>query len=77
MNGASWIAATERLPADGQNVLVKTAHGTVEHHVTFRARPEPRWENQHFISDLDLYAYWRPVAPDRTRRSSDAHAAAP
>ena len=54
MSDATWIATTARLPADGQNVLVKTAHGVVEHRVTFRVSPEPRWESRHFISELVL-----------------------
>ena len=77
MSDALWIATTLRLPADGQAVLVKTAQGTVEHRVTFRAEPKPRWENRHFISELELYAYWRPVAPERKHAASEAHAAAP
>ena len=77
MRDALWIATTLRLPADGQAVLVKTAQGTVEHRVTFRAAPKPRWENRHFISELDLYGYWRPAPPERKRPASEAHAAAP
>ena len=77
MSDATWIATTIQLPADGQTVLVKTAHGTVEHRVTFRAGDEPRWENQHFISELDLYAYWRPLPSKRRRSAGEAHAAPP
>jgi hypothetical protein len=77
MSNATWTATTLRLPADGQSVLVKTAHGTVEHRVIFRAGVKPRWENQHFISELDLYEYWRPLPPERKRPASDAHVAAP
>jgi hypothetical protein len=77
MSDAIWIPTTTRLPADGQRVVVKTAHGTVEHRVTFRAGPEPQWYNQHFISDLDLYTYWRPLAPERPRPARDARVAAP
>jgi len=75
MTDSMWIATTTRLPADGQNVLVKTEYGTVEHRVTFRAGSAPRWENRHFISELDLYQYWRPLPSERLRISSDAHAA--
>jgi hypothetical protein len=74
MSDTMWIATTARLPADGQRVLVKTAHGTVEHRVTFRGGLEPRWENQHFISELDLYQYWRPLPSERSRPAGDAHA---
>ena len=77
MKDATWTATAMRLPADGQSVLVKTEHGTVEHRVRFRAGPEPRWENQHFISELGLYAYWRPSSRERNRAARDAHAAAP
>jgi hypothetical protein len=77
MSEATWIATTLRLPADGQSVLVKMANGTVAHRVTFRAGPRPRWENRHFISELDLYEYWRPSPPERRRRADDAHAAPP
>ena len=77
MSDAIWIPTTMRLPADGQKVLVKTAQGTVEHRVTFYARPDPRWENQHFISEFALYAYWRPLPPERQRPARDAQAAAP
>jgi hypothetical protein len=76
MKDAIWIVAATRLPADGQGVLVKTAHGTVEHRVTFRAGPKARWESKHFISELDLYAYWRPLPPERKVPASDAHAVA-
>ena len=62
MSEAIWIATTLRLPADGQQVLVKTRYGTVEHRVTFRAEPEPRWETPCLISELDLYAFWKPVS---------------
>jgi hypothetical protein len=73
MSQSNWIATTTRLPADGQAVLVKTTHGRVEHYVTFRTAPEPRWESRHFISELDLYAYWRPVPAERERPTPEAH----
>lgn len=65
MTKANWIATSVRLPADGQVVLVKTAKGTVEHRVRFRTDPEPRWETRSFIAEVDLYAYWRPLPPER------------
>ena len=74
MSEAVWIATTLRLPADGQDVLVKTAHGTVEHRVRFRTEPEPRWETTCLISDLDMYAYWRPLQAERRRPAGEAHA---
>jgi hypothetical protein len=74
MSEAVWIATTLRLPADGQDVLVKTAHGTVEHRVRFRAEPERRWETTYLISDLDMYAYWRPLQAERRRPTGEAHA---
>jgi hypothetical protein len=77
MGEAIWISATARLPADGQTVLVKTAHGTVEHRVTFRAAPQARWESRHVISELELYKYWRPAPLERRRPASHALAAAP
>ena len=67
MSDAIWIATAMRLPADGQNVLVKTTNGRVEHRVTFRAEPEPRWESAHFITEVEMYAYWRPLPPERRR----------
>ena len=70
----SWIATTTRLPADGQAVLVKTLHGDLEHRVTFSAVPEPRWVSPYFITEIELYAYWRP-APREGRRATEAHAA--
>jgi hypothetical protein len=77
MSESVWIATSRKLPADGQTVLVRTAHGTVEHRVTFRTDPGARWENRHFISEFDLYQYWRPLPPERRRPERDAHAAAP
>jgi hypothetical protein len=77
MSEANWTATTARLPADGQVVLVKTAKGSVEHRVTFRAAPAPRWENRHFIAQFDLYEYWRPLPAERGRAARDAHAAPP
>jgi hypothetical protein len=74
MSEATWIATTLRLPADGQQVRVKTRYGTVEHRVTFRAAPEPRWETSCLISDLDLYAFWRPAQAERRRATGGAHA---
>jgi hypothetical protein len=71
-----WTATASQLPADGEVVLVKTARGTVEHRVTFRAAPEPRWETASLIAERDLYAYWRP-APERKHSSSEARAAPP
>jgi hypothetical protein len=61
MSEATWIASSLRIPADGQQVLVKTEHGTVEHRVTFRATPRPRWEAPWLITELKLYAFWRPL----------------
>lgn len=61
MSEATWIATTLRLPTDGQLVLVKTEHGTVEHRVTFRAEPRPRWETACLITELKLYAFWKPL----------------
>jgi hypothetical protein len=61
MSEATWIATSLRLPADGQLVLVKTEHGTVEHRVTFRAAPRPRWETACLITELKLYAFWKPL----------------
>jgi hypothetical protein len=77
MSEANWIAATARLPVDGQAVLVKTANGSVEHRVTFRATPARRWESRHFIAEFDLYEYWRPLPADRGRPTRDAHPAPP
>lgn len=77
MNDATWIAATARQPADGQAVLVKTAQGTVEHRVTFRADPVARWESRHFIAEFDIYEYWRPLPSERRSPTDDAHAASP
>lgn len=65
MSKSNWIATKVKLPVDGQVVLVKTTHGTVEHRVKFRKDPEPRWESRSFIAELDLYAYWRPLPPER------------
>ena len=76
MSDAIWIATVMRLPADGQNVLVKTANGRVEHRVTFRAEPEPRWESAHFITEVEMYAYWRPLPPERRRPAGEARATA-
>ncbi len=75
MNQPNWIATTTRLPADGQAVLVKTLHGRVEHRVTFRAEPEAQWVSPYFITQLELYAYWRPAPPARGRPTRDAHVA--
>jgi hypothetical protein len=72
MREAMWIATAMRLPADGQQVLVKTRGGTVEHRVTFRAAPEPRWETPCLISELDLYAYWKPLRAESSRPVRDA-----
>jgi hypothetical protein len=70
MNEPQWVAVDARLPADGQVVLVKTARGTVEHRVKFRAGPHPRWESPSFIAEIDLYAYWRPLPADRSRAAT-------
>jgi hypothetical protein len=75
MSQPNWIATTTRLPADGQAVLVKTLHGRVEHRVTFCAEPEPQWVSPYFITQIELYAYWRPAAPKRGKPARDAHAA--
>ena len=75
MNQPNWIATTTRLPADGQAVLVKTLHGSVEHRVTFSAEPEARWVSPYFITPVELYAYWRPAPPARARSTREAHAA--
>jgi hypothetical protein len=74
MSEAIWIATTLRLPADGQQVLVKTRYGTVEHRVTFRVKPWPRWETPSLISDLELYAFWQPVRSGRVRATDGTHA---
>lgn len=76
MKEPEWTATASQLPADGEVVLVKTAHGSVEHRVTFRAQPAPRWESRSLIAERDLYAYWRP-APERLRASSESQAASP
>jgi hypothetical protein len=73
MNGVGWIATTLRLPADGQQVLVKTRHGTVEHLVIFRAEPRPRWETSCLISELEDYAFWRRVPAEREHAAQAAH----
>jgi hypothetical protein len=74
MSEAMWIATTLRLPADGQQVLVKTRYGTVEHRVTFRVKPWPRWETPSLISDLELYAFWKPTQSGRIRAANESHA---
>jgi hypothetical protein len=76
MSQPKWISTITRLPADGQAVLVKTRNGSVEHRVTFFAEPEPRWMSAYFITPVEMYAYWRPAPPARTRPTRDAHAAA-
>lgn len=75
MSEAIWIATTLRLPSDGQQVFVKTRHGTVEHRVTFRVKPWPRWETPSLISDLGLYAFWRPVRSSRIRAADESRVA--
>jgi hypothetical protein len=75
MSQPNWIATATRLPANGQTVLVKTLHGDVEHRVTFSAKPEPRWVSASLITQLELYAYWRPAPPKRATPLRDAHAA--
>ena len=75
MRQSDWIATSARLPADGQAVLVKTLYGRVEHRVTFRAEPEPRWESKSFIAELELYSYWRPLPPERRHQENEARAA--
>jgi len=72
MSGAGWTTTTTRLPADGQAVLVKAGPNTIEHHMTFRADPEPRWEGRDFIAEVDLYKYWCPLQ-ERRRTTDDSH----
>ncbi len=74
MSEAIWIATTLRLPVDGQQVLVKTRYGVLEHRVTFRAAPWSRWETPHLISDVNLYAFWRPLHSEQRCATSEAHA---
>ena len=74
MSGADWITTTTRLPVDGQAVLVKAGPNTIEHRMTFRADPEPRWEGRDFIAELDLYKYWRPLQ-ERRHTTDDSHGA--
>lgn len=76
MTKAKWTATSVKLPANGQVVLVKTTNGTVEHRVRFRTDPEPRWESRSFIAEIDLYAYWRPLPPER-RLPTDSQTLAP
>jgi len=75
MRQPNWIATTTRLPADGQAVLVRTLHGSVEHRVTFCAEPEPKWVSAYFITEVELYAYWRPAAQEQGLSTRGAHAA--
>jgi hypothetical protein len=75
MSKAVWTTTTTQLPADGQAVVVKTAPDTLEHRMTFRADPEPRWEGRDFIAEFHLYKYWRPLPPERRRTADDAHGA--
>ena len=72
MSEAIWIATNLRLPTDGQEVLVKTRYGTVTHRMTFRAKPVPRWETPSLISDLELYAFWRPAPAEQRRVTAEA-----
>jgi hypothetical protein len=72
MSEAIWIATNLRLPADGEQVLVKTQYGTVFHRVTFRAKPVPRWETPALISDLEMYAFWKPAPAEQRRVTGEA-----
>ena len=78
MSEAMWVATATQWPADGETVLVKTASGTTEHRMTFRAHPAPRWKPESIIvSDLDWYAYWKPLQPERRHATSAEHTASP
>ena len=75
MSDAIWIATAMRLPADGQNVLVKTTNGRVEHRVTFRASPAAMGERALHHGGGDV----RVMAADSARAQTptgDAHAPA-
>ena len=62
INKREWVSTATRPPADGEFVLAKTKLGTIEHRVTFRATPVPRWEDANFIRHLAFYEYWCPVS---------------
>lgn len=76
MSERHWTATAERLPNDGQSVLVKTAQGTVEHRVTFRAAPAPRWETASLVAEFDLYPYWRELPQERRASAREARPSA-
>jgi hypothetical protein len=55
-----WTPVASMLPADGETVLAKTAYGT-EYCVTFRSTPLARWEDPHFVRQLEFFQYWKPL----------------
>ena len=54
-----WIRTRERLPRNGEVVLVKAFQGDLPQQVTFFQHPVERWESGSFVFQLERYRYWR------------------
>jgi hypothetical protein len=56
-----WIRTRDRLPRNGEVVLVKTFNNDLPQKVTFFQHPVGRWESGSVVFQLERYKYWRRV----------------
>ena len=57
-----WVRVADRLPTDGQVVLVRGQHGRTPTRATFHATPVARWETDDSFCQPDYFEEWAPLA---------------
>ena len=60
----AWVSITAHQPQDSQLVYARVKYGMPKK-VTFYARPTPRWEGADIVYDLQYFAEWVALDPER------------
>ena len=57
----TWVRVADRLPKDGQVVLVRGKIGADSTRAIFRAKPVGRWDVETYTYQLQYFEYWAPL----------------
>ena len=57
----TWVRVADRLPKDGQVVLVRGKLGAAPTRAIFRAKPVGRWDVETYTYQLQRFEYWAPL----------------
>jgi hypothetical protein len=56
-----WVRVADRLPDDGQAVLVRGKYRVAPTRATFRAKPVARWDVDDYTYQREYFEEWAPL----------------